>query len=200
QQRPCSRARLAAEPLAFPNQPFKVTIPRQQTRFCGAQHIHWQELDEHIAWCDQRIAAHVKADAQAAQAARVIGIGPVTASALVATVGDFKQFRTARQFGAWLGLVPRQNSSGGKASLGHITKRGDQYLRTLLILGARVAVMTAHRRKDSISQWVLELRERIGWQKAVVALANKNARILWAVLTRDTPFDADHVSRAEGPP
>ena len=97
-------------------------------------------------------------------------------------------------FYAWLGLVPRQNSSGGKASLGHITKRGDQYLRTLLILGARVAVMTAHRRKDSISQWVLELRERIGWQKAVVALANKNARILWAVLTRGTPFDAGHIS------
>ena len=157
-------------------------------------HIHWQELDEHIAWCDERIAAHVKADARAARAAGVIGIGPVTASAVVATVGDFRQFRNARQFGAWLGLVPRQNSSGGKASLGHITKRGDSYLRKLLVLGARAAVRTAAQKTDRISQWVVDLRERLGWQKATVALANKNARILWAVLTRGAPFDADHVS------
>jgi transposase len=162
-------------------------------------HLHWQELDEHIAWCDERIAAHAKADAQAARAASLTGIGPLTASAMVATVGDFKQFKNARQFGAWLGLVPKQNSSGGKASLGHITKRGDQYLRTLLILGARVVVRTAHQRTDRISQWVLELRERLGWQKAVVALANKNARILWAVLTKGTPFDADHVSVKPSP-
>jgi transposase len=161
-------------------------------------HQQWQEIDAHIAWCDERISAHVKADEQATQAARLAGIGPLTASAVVASVGDFKQFKNARQFGAWLGLVPKQNSSGGKASLGHITKRGDPYLRTLLILGARVAVMTAHQRKDRISQWALGLRERLGWQKAVVALANKNARILWAVLTRGTPFDADHVS--VGPP
>ena len=98
-------------------------------------HLHWLEIDVHIAWCDERIAAHAKVDAQAAQATSLIGIGPLTASAVVASVGDFKQFKNARQFGAWLGLVPRQNSSGGKASLGHITKRGDPYLRTLLILG-----------------------------------------------------------------
>jgi transposase len=157
-------------------------------------YLHWQEIDLHIAWCDERIAAHVKADAQAGEAMHLMGVGPVTASAVVASVGDFKQFRNARQFGAWLGLVPRQNSSGGKASLGHITKRGDPYLRTLLIQGARSAVMTAHQRKDRISQWALKLRERLGWQKAVVALANKNARILWATLARGAVFDADHVS------
>ncbi len=157
-------------------------------------HLHWLEIETHIAWCDERIAAHVKADAQAAQAARLTGVGPVTASAVVASVGDFKQFTNARQFGAWLGLVPKQNSSGGKTSLGHITKRGDQYLRTLLIQGAKSAVMTAHQRKDRLSQWTLGLRERLGWQKAVVAVANKNARILWAVLARGTAFDADHVS------
>ena len=141
-------------------------------------HLHWLEIETHIAWCDERIAAHVRSDAQAAQAARLMGIGPLTASAVVASVGDFGQFSNARQFGAWLGLVPKQNSSGGKASLGHITKRGDQYLRTLLIQGAKSAVMTAHQRKDRISQWTLQLRERIGWQKAVVAVANKNACIL----------------------
>ena len=82
----------------------------------------------------------------------------------------------------------------GKSSLGHITKRGDQYLRTLLIQGAKSAVMTAHQRTDRLSQWTRNLRERLGWQKAVVAVANKNARILWAVLTRGVCFDADHVS------
>jgi transposase len=157
-------------------------------------HMHWLELEVHIAWCDERIAAHVKTNAQATQAASLMGVGTLTASAAIATVGDFKQFRSARQFGAWVGLVPRQNSSGGKASLGHITKRGDAYLRNLLILGARAALRSAGQRTDRISRWAVELQDRLGWHKAVVALANKNARILWAVLTRGTPFDADHVS------
>ena len=89
--------------------------------------------------------------------------------------------------------MPSQNSTGGKACLGRITKRGDDYLRTLLIQGAKSAVMSAGKRDDRISQWLLQLKERVGWQKAVVALANKNARILWAVLTRDAAFDTDHV-------
>ena len=90
---------------------------------------------------------------------------------MVATVGDFKQFRNGAQFGAWLGLTPRQNSSGGKNKLGRITKRGDMYLRMLLIQGAKSAVMTAHKREDPISRWVHGLREKSGWQKAAVALA-----------------------------
>jgi transposase len=156
--------------------------------------LQWVELDCHIAWCDERIAAHVRSDPQAQAAAQLCGIGPVTASALVASVGDFKQFKTGAQFGAWLGLVPSQNSSGGKTSLGGITKRGDDYLRTLLIQGAKSAVMTAHKRRDRISQWLVQLLARVGWQKAAVALANKNARILWAVLARGRHFDANHVS------
>jgi transposase len=90
-------------------------------------------------------------------------------------------------------LTPRQRSSGGKNNLGGITKRGDTYLRTLLVLGAKSAV-TAHKRHDKISSWVLALRERSGWQKAVVALANKNACILWAVMTRGDAFDPNHLS------
>ena len=105
-----------------------------------------------------------------------------------------RQFKSGAQFGAWLGLVPSQNSSGGKARLGRITKRGDEYLRTLLIQGAKSAVMTAHKRHDRISQWLVQLLARVGWQKAVVALANKNARILWAVLARGRRFDANHES------
>ena len=154
----------------------------------------WHELDAHLAWCDERIAAHGQANAAVKAAATLLGIGPVGASAAVATVGDFKQFKNGAQFGAWIGLTPRQHSSGGKNNLGGITKRGDTYLRTLLIQGAKSAVMTAHRRTDKISQWVVALRERSGWQKAVVALANKNARILWAVMTRGEAFDANHLS------
>jgi len=156
-------------------------------------HEHWIDIELQIAWCDDRIAEHVRADERAKKAAALLGVGPVTASAIAASVGDFKQFANARQFGAWLGLVPSQNSTGGKASLGRITKRGDDYLRTLLIQGAKSAVMTAHKRSDRISQWLVQLKERTSWQKAVVALANKNARILWAVLTRDAAFDPDHV-------
>ena len=89
--------------------------------------------------------------------------------------------------------MPSQNSSGGKARLGRITRRGDDYVRTLLIQGAKSAVMSAGKRSDRISRWLVQLEERAGWQKAVVALANKNARILWAVLTRGEAFDPDHV-------
>ncbi len=117
----------------------------------------------------------------------------LTASAMTARVGDFNQFDKGSPFGAWLGLVPSQTSSGGEASLGRITKRGDDYLRTLLIQGAKSAVMTAHKRKDRISQWLAQLTARVGWQKAVVAMANKNARIVWAVLAKGWRFDADHV-------
>ena len=156
-------------------------------------HLQWIETECHIAWCDERITAHVRTDVQAKAAAQVCGIGPGTASAWVASVGDFTQFKTGAQFGAWLGLVPSQNSSGGRASLGRITKRGDDYLRTLLIQGAKSAVMSAHKRSYRISQWLVQLKERVGWQKAVVALANKNARIVWAVLAKGRVFDPNHV-------
>lgn len=164
----------------------RLTLQRAQSQ--------WRELDEHLAWCDERIAAHAKGNDAVKAAATLLGIGPVTASAVVATVGDFKQFKNGAQLSAWIGLTPRQRSSGGKSNLGGITKRGDTYLRTLLIQGAKSAVMTAHRRQDKISQWAVALRERSGWQRAVVALANKNARILWAVMTRGEAFDANHLS------
>ena len=116
----------------------------------------------------------------------------------MATVGDFRQFSNGAQFGAWIGLTPKQHSSGGKARLGRITKRGDTYLRTLLIQAAKSAVLTAHLRSDRISSWLCVLRERSGWQIAAVALANKNARILWAVMTKGNKFDANYVSVKPG--
>ncbi len=167
------------------------TLARITLRRAQAQ---WRELDAHLAWCDERIAAHAKDNEAVKHASSLMGIGPVGASAVVATVGDFKQFKNGSQFGAWLGLVPKQRSSGGKSNLGTITKRGDTYLRTLLIQGAKSVVNSAHTRTDPISRWVLALKERSGWQKAVVALANKNARILWAVMTKGVAFDRHHVS------
>jgi len=155
---------------------------------------HWKDIEERIKWCDERITAHVKDDAQAKAAKELMGVGPVTASAVVATVGDFNQFKNGAQFGAWLGLTPRQNSSGGKNSLGGITKRGDMYLRMLLIQGAKSVVMTAQKRDDHISKWLYQLREKSGWQKAAVAMANKNTRILWAMMTKGCRFDPRHVS------
>jgi len=158
----------------------------------------WRELDEHLAWCDDRLAAHERDNADVRRASALMGIGPVGALAAIATVGDFKQFKSGAQFGAWIGLTPKQHSSGGKSNLGTITKRGDAYLRTLLIQGAKSVVNSAHTRSDPISRWALALKERSGWQKAVVALANKNARILWAVMTRGERFDPHHISVKPG--
>lgn len=98
-------------------------------------------------------------------------------------------FSNGRQFAAWLGLVPRQWSTGGKARLGRTTKRGDAYLRTLLIMGARAALQMATGRDDKLSRWALSVKERSGYHKAVVALAAKNARIVWAMLARGTTFN-----------
>jgi len=110
------------------------------------------------------------------------GVGPLIASAFVAELGDPKAFRNGRQVGAWLGLVPRQRSSGGRAVLLGISKRGDTYLRTLLIHGARSVVRVADRHDDSLSHWVRQLKERRGVHKTTVAVANKTARQLWAQL------------------
>ncbi len=155
---------------------------------------HWRELDQQLRWCDQQIGQHVRSSPQAKRAAQITGIGELGASATVASVGDFKQFKSGAQFGAWLGIVPSQNSSGGKASLGRITKRGDEYLRTLLIQGAKSAVMSAPKRDDATSRWLVQHTAREGWQKDCVDKANKNARILWAVMTREQRFDPRHVS------
>jgi len=161
-------------------------------------HLHWLETELHLAWCNEQIGIHARQDERARAITALPGIGPVTASALVASIGNFRQFDNASQFGSWLGMTPAQDSSGGKTRLGRITRRGDTYLRTLLIQAAKSAVMTAHKRSDPISRWVVQLKERAGWQKACVALAHKHARIVWAMLARGRPFDAAHVSTPPG--
>src|SRR4029077_19561568 len=138
-------------------------------------------------------------DSNAQRAMTVIGIGALTASAAVATVGDARLFRNGRQFDAWLGNVPRQASSGGKTRLGRITKQGNTYLRTLLFQGARSAVTTAHRRTDRLSRWIVQLQARVGWYRTLVAVVNKHARILWAILAKGERFDPSYVSTPSTP-
>jgi transposase len=113
---------------------------------------------------------------------KIRGIGPTTALAIVATVGNAREFDNGRQFAAWLGLVPGQYSTGGRTRLGRIAKRGDAYLRNLLVYGARSVLHTASAHRDRLSRWALELQGRCGYHRTLVAIANKNARIAWALL------------------
>lgn len=145
---------------------------------------HFQAVERQILWCNKQIERHVASDANATLAMSVSGVGVLGASALAASLGDLSQFANGRKFGAWLGLVPRLNSSAGKQSLGRITKRGNSYLRKLLVLGARSALYSASNRDDPVSRWAAQLRDRVGPAKAAVALANKNARALWNVLSK----------------
>lgn len=113
---------------------------------------------------------------------KIEGVGPLIASATVATIGDAKLFKNGREVAAWLGLVPKQHSSGNKVRLLGISKRGDHYVRKLLIQGARSAVKNCERKTDMKSKWIADKKQRCGFNKAAVALANKNARIIWAVM------------------
>lgn len=124
---------------------------------------------------------------------RIAGIkcvGPKTAMAIVAAVGDGPQFTNGRRMAAWLRIDPRQHSSGDKKVLMGISKRGSQHLRSLLVHGARAVVRTAPNKTDLNNQWVNQLRERRGFNRATVAAANKNARIIWAVLRTGEPYRA----------
>lgn len=151
-------------------------------------------LDTDILAYDRRIEAMVRDSELMRRIVAVCGVGPITASAIVASVGDAKLFPNGRQFSAWLGLAPRQYSTGGKTKLGRITKHGDIYLRTLLIHGARAALSTLRRRQDRLSHWAAAVTERRGFKKACVALAAKNARIIWALLAKGEDFRPDRVA------
>lgn len=124
------------------------------------------------------------------------GIGPITASALVATVGNATEFKNGRQLAAWLGLVPKQHSSGGKQMLLGISKRGDTFLRTLLIHGARAVIRYAENKAEP-NPWLNKLIGRRNKNVAAVALANKNARIVWALLAKGRAYERDYIPTAQ---
>lgn len=145
-------------------------------------------LDERVKQYDGYVRAMAKECTAAQQLMQLMGVGETTATAIVAMVGNGRDFDSGRQFAAWIGLVPGQYSSGGKARLGRITKAGDAYLRSLLVLGARSVLNAATGKTDSLSRWAVQLRQRRGYWKAVVAIAAKNARMAWAVLTKGETF------------
>ena len=146
------------------------------------------QIDERIRAFDRKIDAIFKASEVCQRIAKIRGIGPKTATAMVAAIGDGSDFKNGRHLAAWLGLVPRQHSSGDRRVMMGISKRGSQHLRTLLVHGARAVVRTAVRKTDPRSMWVNELRQRRGYNRATVAVANKNARVIWAVLTSGEPY------------
>lgn len=145
-------------------------------------------LDERITQYDRHIQTMARDDARAKRLMQLTGVGPTTATCLLAMIGNGHEFDCGRQFAAWLGLTPGQYSSGGKTRLGSITKAGDSYLRNLLILGARALLNAAKTKTGALSVWAVALAQRRGYWRAVVAIAAKNARMAWAVLKRGDAF------------
>jgi transposase len=166
------------------------------------EHLHL--LEARIEQCDREIHAHAKHSEAAQRISALTGVGPITASAVVVTVSNARDFRNGRQLAAWTGLVPRQSSSGGKQRLGVITKRGDTYLRGLLTQGARSALQTALtksvEKRSRLEHWIVALHGRAGYHKTLVAIANKHTRMIWAILAKGEHYDPNawqrHLRRA----
>lgn len=148
------------------------------------------ELDGQVGAYGVKLQGLYQASEACQRIGRMPGVGPITATAAVASVGDGRAFESGRQVAAWVGLVPRQDSSGGKPKLLGISKRGDTYLRTLLIHGARSVVKAAAKKTDAQSRWINDLVKRRNKNIAAVAVANKNARAIWALLRRDESYRA----------
>ena len=146
-----------------------------------------RSFEERLKRYDRQLEALARSDSRAGL---VPGVGPLIATALIAAVGDGRQFKSGRALSAWLGLVPHEHSSGERTILLGISKRGDRYLRTLLIHGARSALRYAPRKADRNSLWLRALNARRGPNIAAVAMANKNARVLWALLRRTEEYRA----------
>lgn len=141
-------------------------------------------VEAEVAYYDEKLQTIASTHPECQRLLTIPGIGLITATALLAAVGEAEVFKNGRQFAAWLGLVPKQHSTGGQTRLLGISKRGDSYLRKLLIHGARATLRWAKTKTDERSQWIRGLLERRGWNRTAVAVANKNARIVWAVLSR----------------
>jgi transposase len=154
---------------------------------------HLKELDRQVKEFERQIIAWHRGSELSQKLEKIPGIGALAASALVASIADARSFENGRQVSAWLGLVPRQSSTGGKPTLLGMSKRGDAYLRTLLIHGARSAILAAQRNTQNTNVWLTNLLTRRHPNIAAVALANKNVRTVWALLVHGREFKADYV-------
>jgi transposase len=163
-------------------------LPGWANRCVGDLLAHADQLDERIAEYDKAISQAARQDERSRRLMQLPGIGPNTASALLASIGSGHDFKHGRQVAAWMGLVPGQYSSGGKTRLGWITKAGDAYLRSLLVMGARSILAGLGDKQDRFSRWARSLVERCGYWKAAIAIAAKNARLAWAVLRYGEEF------------
>lgn len=163
-------------------------LPGYMNRCVGDLLAHADSLDARIAEYDRIIREAAREDARSRRLMELPGIGPNTASALLASIGAGHDFQNGRQVAAWIGLTPGQYSSGGVARLGRITKAGDTYLRSLLVMGAKAILSGLGDKQDRFSRWARALVERRGYWKAVVAIAAKNARLAWAVLRYGEDF------------
>jgi transposase len=169
----------------------EASMPAPARQAFAILHGHSQAAATRIAGLEAQIVAHARQDDAARRLATIPGIGPITASLLAATIGgNIGAFRSARHFAAWLGLVPRQFSTGGKTRLGRITKAGNSELRKLLVLGATSMVFRAGQWNSAAGAWLRGVLERRPVRLATVALANKMARIAWAVMTRGETYQA----------
>jgi transposase len=147
------------------------------------------DLQKRIDSYEKKIEAMSRAHPVCQKLMTIPGIGPITASAVMSAVGDATTFKNGRQFAAWLGLVPRQHSTGGKPRLLGISKRGNKYIRMLLILGAKSVMMRTGQYSDRRSMWIKQLEARRGKNRTAVALTNKNARVVWVLMTKKNPVE-----------
>jgi transposase len=170
-------------------------VPAPVRELIASVREHLEMLNQRIAICDRAIALACRADPAAKRLQELTGVGPTSADAVIATVGNAREFRNGRQFAAWMGLTPRQFSSGGKTKLGCITRRGDAYLRTLLVQGARSTLNQALKcgpeKSTRLQQWIAQLHTRAGYHKTLIAIANKNARMLWVLLAKEESYNPD---------
>jgi transposase len=187
---PQGRRKLEQYLTAMPDISDDTSLSLRMRRLIDDMRAEWLELDRRIAALDNEFAACARGDADARRLAMIPGIGVLNATALVAAVGNAYTFARGRDLAAWLGLVPRQITTGGKPRLVGITKRGNKYLRKLLVHGARSAMPALVASATPLGGWLQGLLKRMHKNAAVVALANKLARIVWVVLRQGETFDA----------
>jgi len=188
---PQGRRKLEQALEALGDDPAFTVSPRMR-QFVTDMRTEWQDLDRRIAALNAEFVELARSDAAARRLTTIPGIGVLNATALVAAVGDASAFRRGRDLGAWLGLVPKQCTTGGKPKLLGISKRGNKYLRMLFIHGARAAMPTLAKSATPLGAWLRGLLARTHRNIAIVALANKLARIAWAMLRRDRDFALNH--------
>jgi transposase len=187
---PQGRHKLERHLTTMLDQEGETTLGRRMVALIEEMRLEWRELDRRIGAFDDEFAAHARSDEAARWLATIPGIGVLNATALVAAIGTGASFTRARDVAAWLGLVPRQITTGGRPRLVGITKRGNKYLRKLLVHGARAAMLSLATSVTPLGTWSRGLLARVHKNVAVVALANKLARIAWAVLRHGKTFDA----------